>query len=400
MIASDSDAACIDVRPPISGSRAEIGVTRASVRHVMRTSAAAGHIRSHKNEIAETWERTVLGDDLPALRHLNHGALVDHLPDVLDALAAWLDGDTPTAERGFAAFAEQHALARLALGIEIDVLHIEYARLRRAILHELLALGWSDELRDDLIPLNDAIDRAIYVAVRRYSEHREYMRERFIGILAHDLRNPLNATSMAVDALLESASLGSADRARVLMISRAAQRMERMIDDVLDFARGHLGGGIPVQRTADNLADIAHTAVEEATNAHPDRAIHVSTIGDLRGRFDRDRVLQALGNLITNAVRYGMDPIRVDAWESDQRDAVFTRVTNAARERIPDAMLATLFEPFRQADDQRQGSLGLGLYIVAEIARAHGGTCEVSSSESETSFTIRWPRTPMAKAPA
>lgn len=320
-------------------------------------------------------------------------AVNNHLPDALDALAAWLDGDIPRAEKGFATLAEAHALQRLALGVEPYALHIEYARLRRAILHELLALGEWDGLREDLIRLHEGIDRAISVAVRRYCERRDYVRERFIGILAHDLRNPLGATAMAAEALLESPSLDAKDRSRVTIIARATQRAERMIADLLDLARGHLGSGIPVQLRAEDLGDIARAAVEEARQTHPGRLIQVTTTGDLRGRFDRDRILQAIGNLITNAVQHGQDPIRVDVWEAVERQALFLRVTNAATSRIPDAVIATIFEPFRHADERR--GLGLGLYIVAEIARAHGGTCEVASSESETSFTVRWPRTPM-----
>lgn len=112
--------------------------------------------------------------------------------------------------------------------------------------------------------------------------------------------------------LLESPSLDAKDRSRVTIIARATQRVERMIADLLDLARGHLGSEIPVQLRAEDLGDVACAAVEEARQTYPGRLIQVTTTGDLRGRFDRDRILQAIGNLITNAVQHGQDPIRVD----------------------------------------------------------------------------------------
>lgn len=361
-------------------------------------SVVADHLRSHKSEIADAWEQA-LRSELQQLAPLDRATLLDHLPEVLDALAAWIEGEGPQADKGFAALAEGHALQRLALGVDLVSLHTEYACLRRVILTQLLALGCSHELRHELIHLDEALDRAFHLAVQQFTARRDTVRERFIGILAHDLRSPLTAAAMAAEGLWESPDVKERDRRRVRIIRRTTERMDRMIHDVLDFARGHLGGGIPVTPATSDLAEICRAAVEEAVHAHPNRRIEAKLEGDLRGAFDRDRVLQAIGNLIANALEHGSDPITVHAWEAGDRHAVFTRVTNAGGKPIPKKLIPTLFEPFVRASGEDARGLGLGLYIVAEIARAHGATCEVGSSEAETAFTIRWPRTPPEEIP-
>lgn len=357
----------------------------------------AEYLRCNKAEISADWERAVTGD-LKVLAQLERGALIDHLPEVLNGLAAWIEGKSEEADVAFAALADGHALQRLGFGIELAVVNIEYGWLRSVIMRHAVGMAWSPEHRRELIALNEGLDRAIQLSVRRYTEHRDYVRDRFIGILGHDLRNPLGAASWAAYALLESKTLAEPDRARVLTISRATERMDRMIRDVLDFARGHLGGGIPVHPSACDLGEVCGAALEEARAAHAERVMQLSITGDLRGTFDRDRVFQALANLIGNAVQHGEDPITVSAWEADDRSALFTRVTNCGQ-AIPSESLPKLFDPFTHAGDETKGNLGLGLYIVAQVARAHGATYEVTSAERETAFTIRWPRARRSETP-
>ena len=358
----------------------------------MAKSAIAESIRAQKQAITADWEGAVRGD-LQALAKLDRGALIDHLPEVLDGLACWVEGRTDEAEVAFAALADGHAIQRLGFGIELAVVNVEYSCLRHVVLHHLLALSSSKKVREDLIRLDDGLDRAILLAVRRYTERRDSVRDRFIGILGHDLRNPLGAVAMAAEALLRSDELGDRDRDRVQTIARASERMTRIIRDVLDFASSHLGGGIPVMPAACDMGEICRAAAEEIRVVHPERSITVTTHGDLLGTFDPDRVMQAIGNLIGNAVRHGEDPIVVDVSEADDRRAIFTRVTSHGAPLDPDA-IPSLFEPFKQARGGKPAGLGLGLYIVAQIARAHGGTHEVESTDAATVFTIRWPRTP------
>lgn len=358
----------------------------------MSEMAVAEHIRAHKQDITEAWERTVLSD-VKELARIERGALIDHMPELLDGLAAWVEGRAAEAEIAFSALADGHALQRLGFGFELAVVNVEYARLRHVLLKSLLIVPSTVEVREQLIRLNDGLDRAIQTAVRRYSEHRDYMRDRFVSILGHDLRNPLGAASLAADGLRRSGKLDGAAQKRLSTIARSIERMERMTADVLDFARGHLAGGIPARPKECDMGEICRAAVDEALGAHPERTIELQTTGDLRGTFDPDRVLQALSNLLGNAILHGTDPIVVAAFESDDRRALITRVANRG-ERIPQGTIAKLFDPFMHAGDQAKGSLGLGLFIVAQIARAHGATYDVASSSEQTEFIIRWPRTP------
>ncbi len=363
----------------------------------MRVSLVARYIREHKQGIADDWVAAVR-HDLVELTRLSKGALVDHLPEVLDGLADWIDGERTKAESAFELLASGHGLQRLSLGVDLAVLDIEYAWLRHVVLERLLAVPSSDDVRRDLIRCNEALDRAILSSVRRYMERRDQVRERFIGILAHDLRNPLSAVSMASSVLLRSETLAAPDRARVETIARASERMTRMITDVLDFARAHLGEGIPVTPQECDLGELCRATVEELRTQHAERSIDVRVRGDVRGRFDPERVVQALGNLVGNALQHGEDPVIVEAWEADDRRSVFTRISNRGRP-IPENMLPSLFRAFHGGAENSRTSLGLGLYIVGQIVSAHAGVIDVSSTSERTAFTIAWPRTPVEETP-
>jgi signal transduction histidine kinase len=349
-------------------------------------------IRTHGQEIAKDWEAQVT-QRLDSAKKLSRPALIDHIPEFLKGLAAWIDGDTERALRAFDALAEGHALQRLGHGIDLETLTLEYSILRTVVLRHLLDVESSEDVRSDLIRLNEGMDLALHEAVRRYAAHREELRERFIGILGHDLRNPLSAVSVTATQLLKSEGLDPKHVRLAARIARGADRMARMIHDVLDFARGHLGGGIPATPTPNDMGEMCRFTIEELEMAHSGRTIALHLDGDLRGAWDRDRVIQALSNLVANALHYGQDPVSVTA-RSDGAEAVVTEVHNAGPP-IPPHILPTIFEPFRGRGERQPGSgLGLGLYIVRQIAIAHGATCNVSSSDKEgTTFTIRWPRT-------
>jgi len=217
----------------------------------------------------------------------------------------------------------------------------------------------------------------------------EEAREQFIAILGHDLRNPVGSISMAAQLLLRT-DLPEEQRQTVERIARSAGRIEGMIRDLLDFARGRLGGGIPIKRQPCDLGRICIEQVAEMKQAHPGRAITCEATDNLQGEFDPDRLEQVISNLIGNAIQHGMDPIRVTAREDGDGMIVF--VHNEGQP-IPAPVISEIFEPFHRRAEERTEGLGLGLYIVSEIVSAHGGTISVTSSEGEgTTFTIRWPR--------
>jgi sigma-B regulation protein RsbU (phosphoserine phosphatase) len=224
------------------------------------------------------------------------------------------------------------------------------------------------------------------------------LREQFIAVLGHDLRNPLAAISAGARILQRSGALHDQKEIRVLdMINTTVTRMSDLIDNVLDFARGRLGGGITLSRDANRpLEPVLEQVVDELRTASPQRVIDTSFEITERVNCDRTRIGQLASNLIGNALTHGApdQPVRVGA--KTEGDELKLWVANAG-DRIPAAAMEKLFEPFFRGDvrDSRQG-LGLGLHIAWQIAQAHGGKIDVTSSPDETRFVFTMPLTKAA----
>lgn len=232
-------------------------------------------------------------------------------------------------------------------------------------------------------------DRAALVDERRTAE----LREQFIAVLGHDLRNPLSAVITGSSFLLD---VCEEPRQRTILerIHGSGQRMARLIDDVLDFARGRLGGGIHAQpgEVAD-VAEIAAAVVAEIASASPDRTIRVTYRDAGSAVLDRTRMAQLMSNLVGNAVQHAPPEAPVDVRVEGAGDRVRFSVTNGGAP-IPPELMQRLFQPYVRSTGRRAGDgLGLGLYIAAEIARSHGGTLTATSTvEGGTTFTAELPR--------
>ena len=215
-------------------------------------------------------------------------------------------------------------------------------------------------------------------------------RRRLLGIVAHDLRNPLGAIMMSAD-VLRAYELPERALSVVTRIRRSAERMGRMISDLMDYSQGQVGGGIPIAPQDADMADIGRRTIEEIEASTPERRVRLSVAGDTAGRWDPDRVAQVLGNLVGNALQHGSGDVDVSV--SGEADRVRLRVANGGNP-IPADLLPRLTQPFARGSAHGSGQgLGLGLYIVNEIVRAHGGTLRIESdAASGTRFTISWPR--------
>ncbi|OJT27404.1 hypothetical protein BO221_05375 [Archangium sp. Cb G35] len=227
------------------------------------------------------------------------------------------------------------------------------------------------------------------------SQKRAEFAEQLIGIVSHDLRNPLNAITLSVAALLRQEELGERQAKGLARISAATERATRLIRDLLDFTRARLGGGIPIERKPLDVHSLCRQVVEEVRLAHPDRDVEVVWSGEGTGEWDGDRLAQVITNLVNNALAYSPPgtPVHVETRGMD--GAVLLSVHNVGRP-IPPELLPRLFEPMtrgRPGGDAASRSIGLGLFIVANIVHAHGGTIEVHSEEATgTTFTVRLPR--------
>jgi PAS domain S-box-containing protein len=222
----------------------------------------------------------------------------------------------------------------------------------------------------------------------------EEARDRFVGVLGHDLRTPLTAIVMAADQLTSEPEMLEPQQIVVVgLIRKCAWRMQRMVVDVLDFARGRLGGGIPISPAPANFGEACRDAVTELRSVHAARRIVLEMSGDLDGVWDVGKVQQAVSNLVGNALEHGVDPVRVSV-RSEADDVVLEVNNQNLGPPLPAEILPQLFEPFRRGPARSDSAgLGLGLFIVKEIVRAHGGAIEVTSSEAEgTTFSSRWSR--------
>ena len=215
------------------------------------------------------------------------------------------------------------------------------------------------------------------------------LREEFIAVLGHDLRNPLASIKAGIDLVRR----GNADTNEMLrLMEGSVSRMSGLIDNVLDFARGRLGDGISLDRRNVALMPALLQVIDELRRTAPDREIISDIILDGPVYCDAVRIGQLLSNLLANALTHGnaTSPVRVNARASHD---LFELTVSNAGPPIPAAALEKLFQPFfrREVGASQQG-LGLGLHIASQIARAHGGTLAVTSSDKVTTFTLNVPR--------
>jgi signal transduction histidine kinase len=222
----------------------------------------------------------------------------------------------------------------------------------------------------------------------------EELRELFIGVLAHDLNNPLSAILSTADLMLRRGALPEVEYKATARIASSAARALRMIDQLLDFTRSRLGGGVPIQREPADLAQICRQTIGELQASHPGHDLLLDATGSCAGEWDPDRLAQLVGNLVANAIDHGDPdtPVRVTAL--DEGPVVVLEVSNQGAP-IPPDLLPTLFEAFhRRSGGRPSRGLGLGLFISQQIVHAHGGTIAAQSSERErsTTLTVRLPR--------
>jgi PAS domain S-box-containing protein len=221
------------------------------------------------------------------------------------------------------------------------------------------------------------------------------LRERFMAILGHDLRLPITVARTSAQMMLRRG--GKPPDPALERVVRATRTMESLVRMVLGTSLLRSGQGIPIALAPTDAGELCRRSVDDALAFAPERQIRLVADGDLSVRWDAERVAEALGNVIVNALTHGdaAAPVRVSVRGAG--DAVEIAVANAGP-AIPPRALETLFEPFSRGPREGPGraGIGLGLYIVREIARAHGGSIDVSSEEAETVFTFRLPRAPPA----
>lgn len=368
-------------------------------------------IRSNREAILAEWE-AFARSCTPASRSMDLTALSDHAGEILTTIAEDLDtaqgvdeelekskGKGPQSEGTPDTAAGEHGAGRAESGFTVDQMVAEFRALRASVIRLWTRseghLGKEDLA--DLTRFNEAVDQALAESVTRFTEDLDRSKETFLAILGHDLRSPLGAVTMSAEFMLETGELGEPHLELTRRISSSANRMQRMIGDLLDFTRSRLGGGIPIVRSDMSMEKAVHDAVSEVLAANPSRTIEMDARGGQNGSWDCERITQVLGNLLNNALEHGEGgPVKVTVSGNESEATV--EVHNDGPP-IPPEELNGIFASMKTTrppvtpGNASLGNLGLGLYIAERIVHAHGGRLDVeSSAKAGTTFTMHLPR--------
>jgi len=369
----------------------------------------AQFITAHAKQIVAEWEEFARVH-LYAARELDLIHRRDHVEGMLNRIARDLDTpqtkreqvskskglDDAAAESDTAANA--HGTDRASTGFSpVDVLS-EFRALRASILRL-----WSETQGvlsqasvEEVTRFNEAIDQLLVESMTRYGHDVERSKDLFLGVIGHDLRNPLGAIMMSATLMITQEGPDWPHLKTASRILTAGTRMDGLISDLVDLTRTQLGSGIPIVRTDMDLRTIGRQTVDEIIAFHPGCDVRFEASGDLRGSWDAGRIGQLLSNLVGNAFQHGSETVPIEVALRGEADHVVLSVFNKGP-RIPPHHLAGIFDPFTQVEPERKNkkdarSTGLGLYIVQAIVIAHHGTIAVESTDRGTTFTATLPR--------
>lgn len=300
-------------------------------------------------------------------------------------LAKWTAGDgTPLGDADW--ILRDTLRSRLAVSSELQ-LHIPDENKPRAVSVSAVPLrDGQDAIVGSVTVFQDvSAERAISVERERVSRFQQEM----LGIVGHDLRNPLSAVVAGAE-LLSMQVEDTAARETIRRVQSSTGRMSRIVDQLLDVTRAQLGQGIPIFRREVSLLVLVQTVISELTLANPQARLELDRADEVTGFWDPDRLEQVVSNLASNALHYGKagSPVVIDVVRAGDLATIAVR-NHSNGAAIPDQQIASLFVPFRRASKAHEGGLGLGLYIVQEIVRAHGGTIDVTSTDAETVFRVQ-----------
>jgi signal transduction histidine kinase len=371
----------------------------------------AAFIRHQSGSIIADWEnfaRTLV----PAAEDMSPLSLRNHISYILAFIADDIDSSQTDVEQfkksrgekpkdAMTSVAEIHAALRQAGGFNLDQMVSEYRALRASVI-KLWGAQASEPVAEsvaDLIRFNESIDQALTESISYYSKEADHSRNLFLGILGHDLRNPIGAMQMSAQLIAKIGLLNDRQKMLASQVVTSAGRATEILDQLLDLTRSRLGSGIQIIREPMDMAFVSRQLIDEMRALHPDRTFTLHISGDTQGAWDRPRIGQVFSNLIGNAVQYGFKDLPIVITVSGEPKDVSLSVHNDGVP-IPKAKIANIFEALIRggpdgSDYSNLPNLGLGLYITREIVSVHGGRIRVTSTEKEgTTFTANFPRWP------
>ena len=354
-------------------------------------------------------------DQLPAARDLDDVGLEDHGQKILEELVRNMElpqdeeerrrkseGKSQLASTSAGVPSRSHARQRERQGFEVGQMVAEYRALRATVLRLWRASGREAQLQDidEVIRFDEAVDQALAESVEVFIAELNKARDLFLGVLGHDLRGPLSTIAGAATVELRK---WPGDVRHAPVVLRSVAQMKALLNDLMEFTTHRLGKGLRISPSHMQLDQFTRNTLDEIDAISSERELILQSDGDLSGEWDPRRLHQALSNLVFNALKYGFPSSPVWVALDGTGDDVLLTVRNTGKP-IAASLLPKLFDPLVR-DDSREESeatdsgaqvaganLGLGLYVVREIATAHGGSIEVTSNAGGTEFTLRLPR--------
>ena len=372
----------------------------------MQTLPLAKFITTNSAQIIMEWEEFAR-TGVPAASEMDRKQRRDHIEGMLRTIAQDLQTKREQADKSkgkgdadvrSATPANAHGTDRAATGFSpVDVVS-EFRALRASVLRL-----WSESLKqcsrenlEEITRFNEAIDQLLVESMTRYAADVDRSKDLFLGVLGHDLRNPLGAIMMSATVMLTQEGPDWPHLKTASRILNAGTRMDGLIGDLVDFTRTRLGTGIPITRAPMDMETTCRQTIDELVAFHPRTEVSFQATGELRGAWDSGRIAQVLSNLLGNAFQHGSEGVPIDVELRGEADEVVLSVHNQGR-LIPEEHLHDIFDPFTRlqpgSTKPREGrSVGLGLYIVQAIVKAHHGMVDVTSTEAGTTFTVHVPR--------
>jgi signal transduction histidine kinase len=374
------------------------------------TVRLADFIRANIHPIVEDWVKFAR-TRTPASESMTRLALQDHIVELLTFIADDLETAQThneqveksqglgAADGGFTrSAAEIHAALRLSDGFNIDQMVSEYRALRASVVKQWTTANPALSMTDleDMTRFNEAVDQAMAESVAEYTKMINHSRDMFLGVLGHDLRNPIGAVLMAARRMTKHGAAASTQNKMAEQIEKTMERATSILDDLLELTRSAFGSEIPLRRTEMDLSVLGGQIVEEMRSLSDVKQIEVTTLGETRGEWDQARLGQVFSNLIGNALQYSAPRSMIAVRIVGEAQQVLVSVHNDG-EPIPPDEQRSIFKALKRGADggasTRSANLGLGLFITHKIVTAHGGTISVHSAlNAGTTFTVALPK--------
>mgnify|MGYP003651952256 CR=1 FL=1 len=366
-------------------------------------------LSKNKNQIVEEWIEFAM-DNIDLTSKMNRKEVKDHVREILQRIIEDMGSLQTTEEQKIKSHgnkklesfdmraASDHGEQRLGFGFDFMQLSSEFRALRASVLRL-----WAEKIREenwemdfhDMIRFNEIIDEIWVISLKGFQDKLDESKNLFLGILGHDLRNPIAAIKGANSILKVSESLSEKEKKILTYSDISIQRMVELINNLLELTELRLGSGMTVDKSKLDLSSLFKEIVHEQQLAFPMVNLISDIDGRVHGNWDKLRLSQMMTNLITNSVKHGKENGTVTVKLSSNRDNAYFSVHNEGPP-IPEDILDKIFDgrfTTRRGGTLKEKSYGLGLLIVKEIIEGHQGEVNVSSSlESGTTFTAILPK--------